>query len=228
MTIITQPDHARLAGEILSLWRADGLPQHPRRQEILFATREHDNGWQETDSAPLTDPERHRPYDFFSLPEPDRVEIWQRGIHRFASQKPFVALLLAQHAETIHRPGSDLWTQFFDVLAPERQQWQERAGIEPDNVLLDYAFLNLADALSLAICTRGRVPVHHPEIRVEVVGDLLRVTPFPLAGTTTFKIPLRRIENRPYHSDTDIGGALARARWRYWEFKIGPGTPRNA
>lgn len=43
--LTTQTDHAFFSGEVLSLWREDGLPQHPRRGDLLFAAREHDNGW---------------------------------------------------------------------------------------------------------------------------------------------------------------------------------------
>jgi len=228
MTIITQPDHARLAGELLSLWRTDGLPEHPRRQEILFATREHDNGWQESDSAPWIDPESRRPYDFVGYPESARLEIWQRGIFRFADQRPLVALLITEHAETIHQPLDDEWHRFFEELSPHRQIWHERSGVDHATVREDYSFLQLADALSLAICTRGHSPLEHPGMKAQVIGDLLQVTPFPLAGTTSFQIPVRRIENRPYDRDTQIGSALARARWEQRQVKIGQYPPDNA
>src|SRR6187401_2294836 len=80
--VITQPDHARFSAELLSLWRA--LADHPRREELLFAVREHDNGWRETDAAPHWDAEQGRPHDFLSLPRTERIELWQRGTARFA------------------------------------------------------------------------------------------------------------------------------------------------
>ena len=61
LRVITQPDHARFAAELLSLWRADGLPEHPRREQLLFAVREHDNGWREADAAPWVDPATQKP-----------------------------------------------------------------------------------------------------------------------------------------------------------------------
>ena len=70
--MITQPDHAHFSGELISLWRADGLPEHPRRADLLFAVREHDNGWREADAAPRWDPERGRPHDFITLPVRER------------------------------------------------------------------------------------------------------------------------------------------------------------
>lgn len=228
LTIITQPDHARFAGELLSLWRLDDLPSHPHRQEILQATREHDNGWQEADSAPWIDPDRHRPYDFLSYPESARLEIWRRGILRFAADQPLVALLIAEHAESIHQPLSDLWLAFFEELESQRQEWLEAAAVDRASVAQDYSFLELADALSLAICTHGAWPATHPALEIQLMGDYLGLDPLPLAGTTTFQIPYRRIDNRAFETDTRVGSALARARWESWQVKVGPLLPSHA
>ena len=55
LVLVTQSDHAHFAAELLSLWRLDGFPDHPRRDDILFAVREHDNGWREEDAVPRLD-----------------------------------------------------------------------------------------------------------------------------------------------------------------------------
>jgi len=68
LLVITQNDHAHFAAELLSLWRRDDLPTHPRRRELLLAAREHDNGWREADSSPSRNPVNGRPHDFLSLP----------------------------------------------------------------------------------------------------------------------------------------------------------------
>jgi len=224
LTLITQPDHARFAGELLSLWRSDGLPEHPCREELLYATREHDNGWREADSAPWIDPETRRPYDFLHYPEPERLELWERGILRFADRRPLVALLIAEHAEAIHQPLTESWRELFEGLEPRRHLWLEKAGIDPAIVRQDHVFLGLADALSLAVCTGEERHLEHHGIHARVVGNLLQLHPFPLAGTTTFQIPIRRIAKQPYDSDTQIGSALARARWQHQEVKVGPGS----
>src|SRR5581483_8368207 len=48
--LITQPDHAQLAGRIMA--RCAALADRPRRTSILLAVAEHDNGWAEEDAAP--------------------------------------------------------------------------------------------------------------------------------------------------------------------------------
>jgi hypothetical protein len=228
LRVITQPDHARFAGDLLSLWRTRGLPDHPRRGDLLFATREHDNGWQEADAAPWIDPETSRPFDFISYPEPDRREVWKRGIFRFAELRPLVALLIAEHAESIHQPLSVEWQGFFKDLEPHRHGWLEKAGVDRPTVGQDYRFLDLADTFSLALCTHTKKSLLRHGVEATVRGDLLALEPCPLVGTTSFQIPIRRIESRPYKSDTAIGSALARARWERWKVKVGPKSPVDA
>lgn len=213
LRIITQPDHARLASELLSLWRTHGLPEHPRRDSLLFAVREHDNGWREADAAPWIDPVHHRPFDFLTYPEEARRELWQRGMARFADGDPLVALLIAAHAEAIHQPLGASWQALFETLEAQRQEWLERAGIDQATLQDDYRWLRLADSLSLAFCTRRDDPLAGPIVTAGVEGEFLRLDPFPLAGTTTFQIPARWVPNRPYDSDSQFGGELARARW---------------
>src|SRR6185436_12277599 len=99
--LVTQPDHARFAADLLSLWPE--LAGHPRRDDLLFATREHDNGWREADAAPRWDAGQGRPHDFLSLPEPERALLWRRGIGRFRASRPGAALLVAHHAAVLHR-----------------------------------------------------------------------------------------------------------------------------
>jgi len=51
----------------------------------------------------------------------------------------------------------------------------------------------------------------------------LRLSPFPLAGATTLQVPCRRIPNRPYRGDADLGGELATARWGELAVRVVPG-----
>ena len=69
MLICTQPDHAALAQHIMQHWRADGLPESPRRAAILLAVNEHDNGWREVDAAPIVDPATGGIRDFINAPD---------------------------------------------------------------------------------------------------------------------------------------------------------------
>ncbi len=213
--VVTQPDHAHLAGEILSLWRADGMPVNPRRGDIVFAGREHDNGWREADAAPRCGGDG-RPVDFLAMPREQRLEIWERGTTRFLERRPYAALLIVRHGG---RGGA---------RARERRlRREQRAGGRA--LVADYRLLGAADAISLAACAGGTGPLALPDLasatsggrmsrppvrlRGRIEGWTVRLAPLPLAGATTFSVPCRRIPLRPYRGDADLGGELAAARW---------------
>jgi hypothetical protein len=219
--LITQPDHARFAGELLRLWRADGLAEHPRREEIAFAGWEHDNGWREADSAPSWDRERERPHDFTSLAEAERREIWERGTARFAESRPGGALLVTLHALALfaNRRGDPEWDETLTRLDERRDGLLEAAWLTADEAAEDYRFVDLADLASLHASSRWSEPFEREwpdgrrRGRFEPDTASLRLDPFPLAGATTFRIPARRIPRRRYGGDADLGGELAAARW---------------
>ena len=231
---VTQNDHAHFAAELLSLWRRDGLPDHPRRKALLFAAREHDNGWRETDAAPRCSPDG-RPHDFLSLPEPERRELWNRGVVRYRGQEPYGALLIVRHALTLHRDRDDdpAWHGVLDTWRGLEEELLEASGAEPSAVDGDYRFLDLADLASLLVCCPWRDPFERHGHRLELVSPpdpaspdelpTLGIDPFPLAGATTFDIPCRRIPARTYGGDGDLAMELATARWGRLRVRVGPG-----
>lgn len=239
---ITQPDHAHLAGELMALWRAHGLPENPRRDDLLFAIREHDNGWRETDAAPHLDAERQRPHDFLSLPLPDRLRIWPRAVDRYADRRPYSALLIAHHARALydeHR-GEEEFADLFEALGSRRERLLEVLGGHADpprrerleelerHLEEDYPFLAFADLASLAVCNgwtepfERELPYGTVRGRFDDETDTLFLEPFPLAGTTTFRVPCRHLPARPYTGDADLAVELATARWEELPVRVGP------
>ena len=219
---ITQPDHAHFAGELLSLWRTGGLPAHPRRDDLIFAAREHDNGWREADAAPRWDAARGRPHDFLTLPREDRIAIWERGTCRFAATRPYAALLITRHALNLFadRRQEEGWSAFVTFLADLEQSLLEESGVPRDELEADYRLIDLTDLISLAACNGWRQPAERYGVRIEPREGAVRVDPFPLAGATTFRVPCRRIPGRAYRGDADLGGELAAARWEELEVRV--------
>ena len=215
LVVTTQPDHAFFSGELAALWRADGLPANPRRAEILFAAREHDNGWRGPDAAPRVDPATGRPYGFHQIPRPLRFEIWQAGIDRFADQHPYASLLIAHHAAELHQDqrGDTEWSDFFEDLDERIEDLTERSAATAETLAADYRFVELADLLSLAACSAWDQEIERSGLRFRVDGDTLRIAPLPLAGATTFRVRCRCVADRQYASDADFAIALAEARW---------------
>jgi hypothetical protein len=220
--LVTQNDHAHFSGELLSLWRADGLPDHRRRDDIVFAAREHDNGWREADSVPRVDRSSGEPYGFLSLPAPDRIEIWRRGIRRYRERRPYAALLIHQHALALHASvgSGGEYAELLDEVRASRDELLERTGASEADLLDDYPWIQITDALSLVACRcfegdRARVGRRFWRENGELV-----IHPLPLAGATRFRIPCRRIERRPYTGDVDFATALARAHWDTLEVRV--------
>lgn len=222
LRVITQPDHAHFSGELLSLWRADGMPAHPRRQDLLFAAREHDNGWREADAAPRWDAERGRPHDFLSLPRRERIEIWERGTCRFAAERPYAALLITRHALSFFagRRNEDGWSDFVALLDDLERNLLEATGVPGEELAADYRWIDLTDQISLAACNGWREPVERQGVRLAFEDGAVRLDPFPLAGATTFRIPCRHIPDRAYRGDADLGGELAAARWQELSVRV--------
>jgi hypothetical protein len=224
LRLVTQPDHAHLAGELLALWHADGLPAHPRRAELLFAAREHDNGWREADAAPRWDAEGGRPHDFITLPARDRIEIWERGTCRFAAARPYAALLIARHALQLFRArrGEEGWDPFLDFLEDFTRDLLAETGIPREELEADYRWIDLADLIALTACRGPQEPVERHGTRIEALDGEIRLDPFPLVGATTFRVPCRSLPRRAYRGDADFGGELAAARWGEMTVRIAP------
>lgn len=225
--LVTQPDHAHLAGELLSLWRADGLAVNPRRAEVIFAGREHDNGWREADAAPRCAADG-RPVDFIAMAREQRIEIWERGTARFLRRRPYAALLIVRHARELHRdrrrdPG---FRKVLGRLAALERRLRREQRVPGRILAADYRLLSIADNISLGACAgrrgeldlRVRCQAAGPSCRLD--AGTVRLSPLPLAGATTFRVPCRRIPLRPYRGDADLGGELAAARWEELEIRV--------
>ena len=225
--LFTQPDHAALAGALMALWQRDGLPGHPRRQELLLAIREHDNGWREADAAPRIDPASGRPLTFNRLSREDRIGIWRRGVRRFATERPFAALLILRHAIGIHRNNwaSAGWKEFGEELAELEKELHEAAGIAHSAVQDDYRFLELADTLSLGAC--GALGIHPSEgtragYHFEIELGRIRLVPLPFAGATTLNVAFRTMPRKSFDSAAGFAAELAVATWKRFPVHLEP------
>lgn len=238
LLVVTQNDHAHFSGEMLALWRADGLPDHPEREALLFAAREHDNGWAEIDSAPMSHSETGRPLDFMAISRQTRWRIWRLGTLRHTEREPYGALLIVRHALHLHRSqlSDPEWSDVFDEWRQLEEELMEATGASKLDVARDYRWIELTDLLSLAACSRWRREIDLHGYRAtwrsaddveEPSGEIvprgtLHIDPFPLAGATTFRIACRVIPDRRFAGDADLGIELATARWNDYAVRIAP------
>jgi hypothetical protein len=211
--LITQPDHARLARKIME--RCVPLADHPRRDAILHAIAEHDNGWTEEDSEPTVDPATGNVADFIKVPVGVRQRVWPRGVARLA--EPWAAALVAHHAVTVYerfRQDSQ-WTPFFAEMESARDARVRQSGRSLDDLLVDYPFVRLGDLVSLAFCTGSTDEQRFGAWTVKLAGSRVTVTPSPFAGSIVdFEIAAREISTRPFQTDAGLRAAVAESSSR--------------
>jgi hypothetical protein len=97
MIVIRQTDHAFLSGFFAREWGNDAFSRPEPFSSFCLAAAEHDNGWQEWEQDPTTDPKTFAPYSFMTVPTEEHISLYQRGIDRIVKVDLYAALLVASH-----------------------------------------------------------------------------------------------------------------------------------
>jgi hypothetical protein len=213
LLFMTQHDHARLAADLLSHWTADGFPNHPRRDALLLAAREHDNGWRDIDDGPAFDSASGAPLDFISIADQTKRGLWPGAIERVAQVSPYAAALIAQHAISIYDSHADdsSWRPFFQDMAGRRDQLIEHTPDASADLQSDYRFLSIVDLLSLSFCNAWTDERERYGCRVRYAAEGIDVTPAPFGEAVPLRIRARRLPNRRYASTADLRAAFEEA-----------------
>ncbi len=210
---ITQPDHAALAADIMREWRGDDFSAHPRRDAILYAVREHDNGWIEEDLHTHVDASG-RPLDFVTVAHEVKHRIWPRAVERIGRERPYEAALIAQHALTVHaeQRANPAWRTFFETMEGSRATLLRRTVIDA-SFEADYRFVRIGDLLSLILCNGWTEPHTLPAGGQAVLnGSTLVISPDPFDGRPIrLAVRARRLDARTYGSAEELRHALDRA-----------------
>lgn len=206
--LITQPDHAALAGRIMAHWSS--LANAERRDLILRATSAHDDGWREPDAAPTIDTASGAIRDFMTVPAPVKQEVWPRALAGLAGA-PWAAALVAHHAASVYDRfrGDPEWDGFFAAMDAARGRNLAAAGLAMDALVRDYVYVRLGDLASLAFCNGWTEPqVLGPwTIRLLDPRHLL-VEPNPFAHDVPIAVDARRLPASPWPSDEALQAAF--------------------
>ena len=189
------------------------LAARARRDTILHAIAEHDNGWTEEDAAPSVNIATGQVFDFVTAPAGVRQAVWPRGVARVAAD-PWAAALVAQHAITVYdRFSSDSeWSSFFAEMEAARDAMLRKSGLPLDELLPDYAFVRLADLISLTFCTGWTDPQRFGEWTVQRFDTRVVVTPDAFGRVEVpIEISAREIRNQPFRSDEELRDVLREA-----------------
>jgi Protein of unknown function (DUF3891) len=102
MVVIRQTDHAFLSGFFAREWGNDRFIRPEPFASFCLAAAEHDNGWQEWELAPGVDPRTFTPYSFMTVPTPEHIFMYQRGIDRVIKVDRYAGLLVVNHCMALY------------------------------------------------------------------------------------------------------------------------------
>jgi len=212
--LITQPDHAALARRIMERWSRPDLTNHSRRASIMYAIEHHDDGWSDVDARPTVIEGTGQVADFINAPLAIRQGVWPRCVSRLGDD-PFAAALVAEHALHIYARyrANPSWSTFFTEMERLRAQYAEVAAVPLQDLQRDYAFLRIADLISLVFCNRWTEPREDFDFSIRCDGERVVVKPYPFGNAPLpLEVQARTILNRAYASDEDLRSAVRDAR----------------
>jgi hypothetical protein len=205
--LITQPDHAALAGRIMAHWVSLGVAE--RRDQILRAVRDHDNGWREPDAAPTVDPQTGAVLDFVGVAAAVKQGVWRRCLAGL-TDAPWAAALVAHHAISVYdRFRSDpAWDAFFADMESARAGHLAAAGGAMDALVRDYVYVRLGDLASLAFCNAWSDPqVLGPwTVQLRDTRQLV-VEPNPFVHDVPIAVEARVLPLTPFADDAALAAA---------------------
>jgi hypothetical protein len=212
LQLISQPDHAALARRIMEQWQP--LLDAPRRDAVLLAAGEHDNGWREVDANPSVDSVSGRIFDFVTVPIEARQAVWPRGIGRLAQRDTWAAALVAHHALFVYDGyrGDRSWSAFFAEMEVLRTGLIGASGRSESELTSDYRFVRIGDLISLIFCNRIAEPQVYDGWTFRLVDDRVVVTPDGLGGgALPIAIAARELADVRYRSDAELRAAVLTA-----------------
>jgi hypothetical protein len=241
--LISQVEHARLAGRLAESWAALGSTE--QHDQVVAAIHHHDDGWSAWEVAPKVDAHAGHPLDFIETPLTDSLAIWRDSIQSGASIGPLAAYMVSGHFSSLLERFSHRWESdraltalahgFLSEQQEERQKWlamwqKTGDGDARDTADRAVAWLQMFDAVSLWLCCAER---HQPERFATPVGGQvtmrplggpyeIEVSPWPCrAAGVEFEALGRSIAAQPYTSPADVVTAPAQPVTLRWFFKAG-------
>jgi hypothetical protein len=102
LILIRQTDHAVLSGYFARESGNENFARPEPFDSFQLAATEHDNGWNEWELQPHIDPVTFLPYSFMSLPTPEHMDLYQRGIERVVKVDRYAGLLVSMHCAGLY------------------------------------------------------------------------------------------------------------------------------
>ena len=216
LQLVSQQDHARLAGDLAELWGAERFPLGATRDSLIIAAARHDDGWQELDGAPYVNEAEGRPAHFLEVPLETTVGPYGEGVGAIYADDRYAGLLASMHwaglysarfglqeGAPLEHPLARRAVAAQDHRAAEtaHELWQERGGLRSELEVQrwrDYELLQALDLISLTLCLIDTREASSGETRPAATN--LRSIDQPPGGRWVTLVPARASE----YSDLEI------------------------
>ena len=204
--LVTQPDHAALAGQLAAAIRAEWMPELSR--DAIKAIAVHDAGWADFDQIALR--ERSRPHSFIEVSPSQFLCAWTRSIEHAASIAPLAGIMVSRHFCRLLRaraesPGETkqdqgLMQKFLQCESERRQRLSVSLPEAEIEALVDV--LQLCDGFSLYLCCGATEEIEFPQsfggrkMRLRCTGeDAFVLNPSPFPSPVSISLPAQHWPN---------------------------------
>lgn len=237
--LISQIDHAHLAGRLAEHWGAGSVAPLVAPTELGWAITHHDDGWREWEASPDVEPTFARPRSFTEMELTVGLEIWGSSITQAAEYGPLAGYVVAGHFCALLRRFDFGWKDDQRHTADARRflakyeslmdgcwkAWQARLPAEHTRARAQIALAQLQffDALSLWFCCdeamspddfecpSGPVVTLTPLDRGATDGSIrLALSPWPFAvASLNLEVPGRAVPVRRYQTRAQLAAVPA-------------------
>jgi Protein of unknown function (DUF3891) len=246
--LISQVEHARLAGRLAEPW-VDGpfAPLWPR-DELLWAIEHHDDGWRQWEACPGVDSRTGRPRNFTEMPAAEALAIWRHSVDAAAAAFPLAGYVVAGHFCALARraahwredPASRQATAAFIADYEQRMAgwlaaWQsaDSRANTPQRAATAVEYLQFFDALSLWLCCAPATVPHALAapgggrlILTPLGAERIAVAPWPFAlPRLAAEVAARRVRVARYATAAALTTAPSEAVRLGWTLEPAPAAP---
>jgi hypothetical protein len=244
--LISQIDHARLAGRLAEHWGAGGFAPLSPREELLWAIAHHDDGWKAWETAPQVDPATGVPRSFTEMEIDDSIAIWSASIDGAARAGNLQGYVVAGHFCALARRAAawkkadPAWPRaeaFIAAYEGRMEEWladwqkQNRPANTPAIARRALAYLQFFDSLSLWFCCAEATEPDTvetpdgPELTLAPeTSELVRLSPWPLAvEQLDLEIAGRIVPAGRYGSSELLAAAASQTVLLRWELRPASG-----
>lgn len=208
--LISQPDHAQLAGDLAAKFCSPAFPK--LEPEVVQAIALHDAGWAnlEAEKNPASKPSLNsagRPLAFFELTPPDFVRAWQASIDSAEKASPIAGLMVSGHfcrlagerTRTHNDSAQDafLLREFLRGEALRRDRLIDRQMRTWPKIERLVDVLQFCDLVSLYLCCGLAEPVEFPQtfggkpVRAQLAGGTYVFDPSPFCAPGAKVAPIK-------------------------------------